>query len=315
MKKISIITPCFNEADNIKELYKRVSAVINEFHNYIFELIFIDNCSTDETVLLIKEIIKADKRVRLIVNTRNFGHIASPYYGLLQCEGDAVIYLASDLQDPPEYISEFLGHWESGFKLVMGTKPVSKENKGLFLIRKLYYGILDQFSEIPILKDATGFGLYDNEVIKLLRQINDPYPFLRGLICYLGYEIKSVQFEQPRRVRGITKNNLYTLYDIGILGIISHSKLPIRILTFFGLLIGFICILLAFIIFIMKLTYWNHFPLGIAPLIIGFLGLFGILFIFIGMIGEYIFIIHLKSQNRPIVIEKERINFEKDLKD
>ena len=227
MKLISIVTPCFNESENIRELYERIANVISSETNYAFEIIFIDNSSIDNSVGLIKDIISNDSRVRLIVNTRNFGHIRSPYYGILSANGDAVIYLASDLQDPPEYINIFLREWELGYKLVLGIKPVSNETFLFHQVRRFYYKFLNAISEVDILPDATGFGLYDKEVISTLRSIDDPYPFLRGLVCYLGYEIKTIKFEQPKRVRGLSKNNFYTLYDIGILGVVigtvSHS--------------------------------------------------------------------------------------------
>lgn len=311
MKLISIVTPCFNESENISELYERIKNVINNEKNYAFEIIFIDNSSTDNSVSLIKDIISNDSRVRLIVNTRNFGHIRSPYYGILSANGDAVIYLASDLQDPPEYINVFLREWELGYKLVLGTKPVSNETFLFHQVRRTYYKFLNAISEVDILPDATGFGLYDKEVISTLRSIEDPYPFLRGLVCYLGYEIKTIQFEQPKRVRGLSKNNFYTLYDIGILGVVSFSRLPLRIATFLGFAIGMTCFLTVFIYLILKIIYWESFALGIAPITIGLFGLFGLLFIFMGILGEYIAVIHMKSQNRPIVVERERVNFPK----
>ena len=307
---LSIVTPCFNEEDNVDELYTQVKAAIADQTKYEFELIFIDNHSEDETVAKLKKLAASDPMVKIIVNTRNFGHIRSPYYGILQSRGIATIYLASDLQDPPEMIPEFIRYWEDGYKLVMAVKPVSKGIAWVHALRKAYYRFLDGISDITLVADATGFGLYDREVLDHLRKIDDPYPFLRGLICELGYEIKTIPFAQPRRLRGISKNNLYTLYDIAMLGIVSHSKVPIRIAAFTGFALGLISMLVAIVFTVLKLMFWNSFPLGIAPVVIGLFFLFGIQLMFIGILGEYIGSIHSYLQRRPVVVEKERINFD-----
>ncbi len=307
---ISIVTPCYNEEENVDELYTRVKAAISKVTKYSFEFIFIDNHSQDSTVSKLKVLASKDKAVKIIVNTRNFGHIRSPYYGLLQSRGAATIYLASDLQDPPEMIPEFIAYWESGYKLVMATKPHSECSAFVHYLRKSYYRILDGISDINVVKDSTGFGLYDEVVLNHLRALNEPYPFLRGLICELGYEIKTIPFVQPKRHRGITKNNIYTLYDIAMLGIVSHSKIPIRMAAIIGVILGFVSSLVGIIFTILKLIYWDSFPIGIAPVVIGVFFLLGIQLIFIGILGEYIGSIHTYVQNRPIVIEKERLNFE-----
>ncbi len=309
-KKISIISPCFNEEENISELYDRVLQVMDAHPEYQFELLFIDNASTDRTVERIREIIARDARVKAIVNMRNFGHIRSPYWGILQTTGDATVYLASDLQDPPELIPKFLEQWEKGWQVVLAVKPVSQTNFLLHRLRKMYYGLLQRISDVEIIQDSTGFGLYDHKVIQELRKIRDPYPFLRGLICELGFPILTIPFAQPRRLRGITKNNFYSLFDIAMLGIISHSKVPIRLATFFGLILGLFSFCVALYYTIMKLLYWDSFPMGLAPLTIGFFLFMSLVFIFIGLLGEYIASIHTYIQQRPIVIEKERINFD-----
>jgi glycosyltransferase involved in cell wall biosynthesis len=305
---LSIVTPCYNEEENVDELYSRVKAAIAGLTKYEFELIFIDNHSQDGTVAKLKKLAASDPMVKIIVNTRNFGHIRSPYYGILQSRGVATVYLASDLQDPPELIPEFIRYWEEGYKLVMATKPVSKGVAWVHALRKAYYRFLDGISDISLVADSTGFGLYDREVLDHLRQIDDPYPFLRGLICELGYEIKTIPFAQPRRLRGISKNNLYTLYDIAMLGIVSHSKVPIRIAAFVGFAMGAISILSAVVYLILKIMFWDYFPMGMAPLVIGLFFLFGIQLMFIGILGEYIASIHTYLQRRPVVVEKERIN-------
>jgi glycosyltransferase involved in cell wall biosynthesis len=307
---LSIVTPCFNEEENVDELYRQVKAAISGVNKYGFELIFIDNHSQDGTVTKLKSLAASDPAVKIIFNTRNFGHIRSPYYGILQSRGVATIYLASDLQDPPEMIPEFIKHWEEGFKLVMAVKPLSQGVSWLHALRKTYYRFVDGISDIDLVADSTGFGLYDREVLDHLRQINDPYPFLRGLICELGYDIKTIPFNQPRRMRGISKNNFYTLYDIAMLGIVSHSKVPIRIAAFVGFALGTISVLAAIIFLILKILFWSSFPMGTAPMVIGLFFMFGIQLVFIGILGEYIASIHTYLQRRPVVVEKERINFE-----
>jgi dolichol-phosphate mannosyltransferase len=308
-KLLSIISPCFNEEQNISELYKRVLEEIKLFPQYDFEYLFIDNASTDGTVDLLRELTKLDSRVKVIVNTRNFGHIRSPYWGIINTKGEATIYLASDLQDPPELISQFIKEWEKGSKIVLAVKPVTSTNFIIHAMRRMYYKFLDGISEVPIVKDSTGFGLYDKIVLDKIREINDPYPFLRGLICELGYNIKTIQFCQPKRRKGVSKNNFYSLYDIALLGIVSHSMVPIRLASILGFTFGLLSIVMAFIIFIVKILFWNSLPLGYAPLGISMLLIFGVLLFFIGMLGEYVGVIHTYTQRRPIVVERERINF------
>lgn len=308
-KLISIVTPTYNEIDNIELLLERIKEVIAPLNHYDFEILVIDNCSTDGTQEIIRELAIRDSRIKAIFNARNFGHIRSPYYGILQSSGDATIYMASDFQDPPDMIPRFIEDWEKGWKLVMAIKPISKSSPVIHFFRKSYYRLIDKISDIEIIKDSTGFGLYDKKVLDNLREINDPYPFLRGLICELGYPIKTIQFVQPRRLRGITKNNFYTLFDIAMLGIVSHSKVPIRIAALAGFIMGSLSIIVALYFLTMKLLLWDSFPLGSAPAIIGLFFLFGVILLFIGILGEYIGSIHTYVQKRPIVVEKERINF------
>jgi glycosyltransferase involved in cell wall biosynthesis len=308
-KKISFISPCFNEEDNIDDLYQRVSTYWDANPQFDYEYVIIDNASTDNTVQKLKTIANRDNRVKIIINTRNFGHIRSPYWGILQTSGDATIYMASDLQDPPELAMQFIKEWESGYNIVLATKPVAEGNQFIHFLRKLYYRILDDISDIQLVRDATGFGLYDKKVLDEIRKINDPYPYLRGLICELGFPIKTIDFKQPRRVRGISKNNFYTLYDIAMLGLVSHSLVPIRIASLIGLVIGMLSIFVGGAFLIAKLIWWDYFPMGVAPIAIALFGLFGLLFIFMGLLGEYIGVIQTHVSKRPIVVEKERINF------
>ncbi len=308
-KIISIVTPCFNEADNILELNTRINEVMQSL-SYDFEHIYIDNSSTDGTVEIIKAIALHDKRRKLIVNARNFGHIRSPYHGIMQSSGDACILIASDLQDPPEIIREYIKHWEAGSKIVMSVKPESEESALMFLIRKLYYQFIDKISEVPLIKNATGAGLFDKDVIQILRKINDPNPYFRGLLCEIGFPITQVPFKQPRRKRGVTKNNFYSLYDLAMIGITNHSKIPLRIMTIGGFGLSFLSALVAVGFLIAKLIFWNSFQLGTAPMLIGIFFFGAIQTFFIGVIGEYIGSIHTQVRNMPLVIEQERINFD-----
>jgi len=308
-KLISIVTPCYNEEDNIDELCQRIAAVMAA-QPYNYEHIFIDNCSIDGTVRKIKEIAARDMRVKLIVNARNFGHIRSPYYGILQSSGDACVLIASDLQDPPEMIAEFIHKWEQGYKTVLAVKPESEESSIMFGLRKIYYRMITRISEVPLVQNATGAGLFDRAVIDILRSIQDPYPYFRGLLCEIGFPIATVPFKQPRRQRGITSNNFYTLYDIAMLGITNHSKVPLRLMAMSGFLLAFLSLLVALFFIVAKLLYWNSFQLGTAPIIIGIFFFGAIQAFFIGVLGEYIGSIHTQVRNMPLVVEMERVNFE-----
>lgn len=309
MKKISVVTPCYNEQENVEILYHEVKKQFEALSEYEYEHIFIDNASTDNTIKVLKDIASKDKNVKLIINARNFGHIRSPYYAMLQAKGDAVISLVSDLQDPPQLIPELIKKWEEGYKIVVGIKKQSEENKLFFKLRKAYYNLVTKLSEVELVKNYTGFGLYDQIVIQELRKIQDNYPYFRGLICEVGFEKACIEYVQPARKRGITKNNFFTLYDIAMLGITSHSKLPLRLATMFGFLTAILSLIAALVYLIIKIIYWDSMPLGQAPLLIGFFFFSSIQLIFIGIIGEYIGNIHTHIMNRPLVVEKERINF------
>ena len=307
-KLISIVTPCYNEEDNIDELYHRIVRVMAD-QPYDYEHIYIDNCSTDETVQKIKRIAAHDRRLKLIVNARNFGHIRSPYYGILQSKGDACILIASDLQDPPEMINEFIAKWEQGFKTVLAVKPESAENSIRFGLRKWYYRLISRISEVPLVQNATGAGLFDRIVVDILRNIEDPYPYFRGLLCEIGFPIATVPFKQPIRQAGVSSNNFYTLYDIAMLGITNHSKIPIRLMAMSGFLLALLSLLVAIIFLVAKLIYWDSFQLGMAPMLIGIFFFGAIQAFFIGILGEYIGSIHTQVRKMPLVVEIERINF------
>lgn len=311
MKTISIMTACYNEEENIKDIYSQVKNVFDELDGYSYEHIFIDNASEDRTVSILKEIAAIDKAVKIIVNTRNFGPIRSPYYAILQAKGDAVISMAADLQEPPSMIGDFIEKWEEGFKVVVAVKSKSKENPIMFAIRNLYYNLIKKFSETKQIKNFTGFGLYDKEFVDVLRNLDEPYPYFRGLITDLGFETAEVQFVQPKRLKGVTKcRNFYTLYDVAMLGFVNHSKVPLRMATFIGFSVAIFSLLVAFGYFLYKLIFWEHFQLGIAPMVIGLFFFAAVQLFFVGIIGEYIGAIYTQVKNRPLVIEKERINFD-----
>jgi glycosyltransferase involved in cell wall biosynthesis len=314
MRSISIVTGCYNEEDNVRELWARVTRVMAaELPEYAYEFIFIDNASEDGTVKVLKEIARDDKRVKIIVNNRNFGHIRSGYHAMLQAGGQAVIAMASDLEDPPEMIPQFVRKWEEGYKIVLAQKRSSEECALMAAVRRLYYNVVSRLSETPLVKDATGFGLYDRHVMEDIRAIGDPYPYFRGLICELGYSQFLIPFDKPARKRGITKNNFYTLYDLAMLGITNHSKVPLRLATFAGFTVGILSFLVALGYMVYKLLYWANFTVGMAPVVFGIFFLGAVQLFFVGILGEYIGSIHTQILRRPLVVERERVNFDQPM--
>jgi len=308
-KKITVVTPTFNEEGNVTELCDRVATVMQELP-YDYEHICIDNCSTDKTVALLKRRAEGDRNLKIIVNVRNFGPIRSPYHAILQATGDAVVLLASDLQDPPELIERFVEKWEEGFKTVMATKPQSEESPIMFFIRRVYYKLIDRISEVSLIPNATGCGLFDREVITILRSLDDPYPYFRGLVCEVSHPVATVPFRQPRRRRGGSSFNFYALYDTAMLGVTKHSKAPLRLVVFWGFGVASLCFITGFGYLLAKLFFWSSFSLGIAPIVIGLFFLSGVQMIFLGIIGEYIGSIQTHVRKLPHVIEAERINFD-----
>tara|TARA_S200000501_G_scaffold362931_1_gene393039 strand:+ start:3874 stop:4830 length:957 start_codon:yes stop_codon:yes gene_type:complete len=309
MKKISIITPTYNEEENIFPLVESVFEVIKKQKNYLFEHLIIDNASEDSTQDRIKKIIESMPHVGLIINNRNFGQIRSPFHALVTSNADAVIIICADLQDPPEMISEFIKFWEEGAKVVAGVKKKSKENIILFNIRKLYYWLLKSLSDHNLISNWNGFGLIDKEVLLEFKKVKDTFPYFRGLISDLGYDIKEVSYEQNIRLRGKSKNNFLSLFDYAVVGMTSNSKMPIRAATLLGMIFSFFSLAVGLFYFIFKIIYWDSFQLGVAPVIILFsLGMSLVIF-FLGIIGEYIGSIHAEVISRPRVIEKKRINY------
>jgi glycosyltransferase involved in cell wall biosynthesis len=312
MKLIGIVTPCYNEEGNVEETYRQVKALFESLGSYRYEHLFIDNASTDGTVGVLRRIAAGDRNVKVIVNTRNFGHVRSPHHAFLQCTGEAVISVVSDLQDPPELIAEFLEKWEQGFKVVLAVKTRSRENGLMYLIRSTYYRLLNRLSEVELVSNNTGFGLYDREVVEAMRSMDEAYPYFRGMISELGYDYVTVEYTQPKREHGKTKNNFYTLFDLGMQGIVSHSKIPLRMASLLGFGSAAASLLVALVYFVYKLVDWSGFSLGLAPVIIGLFFFSSVQLFFLGIIGEYVGSIHTQVMHRPLVVERERINFDDD---
>ncbi len=310
MKLITIITPCYNEEDNAEICYRRIKELFASLGTYRYEHLFIDNASTDRTQEILRRLAAKDKNVKVIINSRNYGHIRSPYYAMFQSRGDALVIVSADLQEPPELISEFLKHWEQGHKIVLGVKVRSDESPLMFALRKFYYRLVKRLSEVELINNFHGFGLYDRSIIDILAKMDDPYPYFRGQIAELGFDPVKIEYHQPRRERGITKNNFYILYDMAMLGITSHSKVPLRLATFTGFCLGALSLLVAVGYFVYKLIFWDNFQVGMAPLVIGIFFFSAVQLFFTGILGEYIGAIHTQVLKRPLVTEKERINFD-----
>jgi glycosyltransferase involved in cell wall biosynthesis len=309
-KTISVVTACYNEEENVAELYERVRAVMAGLGRYRYEHIFIDNASTDRTVAVLKRLAAADPNVKLIVNARNFGHITSPMHAMTQARGDAVISLVADLQDPPELIPQLVQAWEEGYSMALCIKRTSEENPLMFAIRKQYYRLVQRLASIETFENFTGFGLYDRRVMDYVIQNAGPYPFFRGLIAEIGLPAKKIPYDQPVRKHGITKSNLYSLYDNGMLGIINLSKVPLRLMVFAGFGGALASCLVGFVYLFYKLLFWNNFTVGMAPVVIGVSFAAGIQLGFMGILGEYVGAIHTLLLRRPYVIERERLNFD-----
>lgn len=311
MKKVSILIPCYNEEENVGPMSEAiVNLFSNELAQYDYELIFIDNNSNDKTRDILRMICRNNQKVKAILNAKNFGQFNSPYYGMLQTTGDCTIEMVCDFQDPIELIPQYLEAWEEGYKIVIGIKTSSKENPIMYRLRSLYYKIIRKFSDVEQIEHFTGSGLYDKSFIEILRNLNDPTPFLRGIVAELGYKRKEIPYEQPQRRAGKTHNNFAKLYDAAMLSITSYTKVGLRICTFLGIICGSVSVVIGLIYLVLKLLYWNKFAAGMAPVLIGMFFLGAIQLLFIGFIGEYILSINQRVMNRPLVIEEERINFE-----
>ena len=311
MKKISVLIPCYNEEENVVPISEAVIHIIeSELTQYDYELVFIDNDSKDRTRELLRSLCAANHKIKAIFNARNFGQFNSPYYGILQVAGDGVISMVADFQDPVELIPRYVHEWENGYKIVIGIKTSSKENPFMYWLRSCYYRLIRSLSDVEQIEHFTGSGLYDRKFIEVLRNLNDPTPFLRGIVAELGFKRKEIPYEQPKRRAGKTHNNFYRLYDAAMLSFTSYTKAGLRLATFFGILCGGISFLVGLIYLIMKLMYWDRFPAGMAPVLIGMCFLGSVQIFFTGLVGEYIMSINTRVMQRPLVIEEERLNFD-----
>ena len=315
MKKISVLIPCYNEAENVGPISRAVTEILEkELPQYDYELVFIDNDSTDGTRDIIRGLCADNPRIKAILNARNFGQFNSPYYGMLQVTGDCVIEMVADFQDPVEMIPKYIHEWEKGYKIVIGIKTSSKENRLMYWRRSCYYKTIKKLSDVEQIEHFTGSGLYDREFIEVLRNLDDPTPFLRGIVAELGYRRKEIPYEQPRRRAGKTHNNFYRLYDAAMLSVTSYTKAGLRLATIFGSICAVVSMLIAMVYLVMKLIWWDRFPAGMAPMLIGMLFLGSVQLFFIGFLGEYIMSINQRVMKRPLVIEEERINFNEEEK-
>ena len=317
MSLINVVVPTYNEVDNVVPLSEAIIRVITErLPEYDYEIIFIDNFSQDGTRERLQELCGGNKRIKAIFNAKNFGQIRSPFYGLLQARGDCNIIMCADFQDPPELIYDFVKAWEGGNKIVIGIKSKSQENRLMYFLRSAYYKMIKKIAEVEQIEHFTGFGLYDREFIKILRQIDDPNPYMRGIVAELGYKRKDIEYIQPKRLHGKTHNNFFSLYDYAMLGITSYSKAFLRVATFIGFIMAGLSMIAAITYLVLKLMFWNSFAAGMAPVLIGVFFIGSIQIFFIGILGEYILSINTRTMKRPLVVEEQRINFteEKDEK-
>ena len=310
MKKISVLIPCYNEEENVVPISEAVIKTLQkDLPEYDYELVFIDNDSQDHTRSLIRQLCDENPKIKAIFNARNFGQFNSPYYGMLQITGDCVIEMVADFQDPVELIPQYVHEWEKGYKIVIGIKTSSKENRLMYWLRGCYYKMMKKLSDVEQIEQFTGSGLYDRDFIEVLRNLDDPTPFLRGIVAELGFKIKQIPYEQPKRRAGETKKHFYQLYDAAMLSITSYTKAGLRLATIFGSICSLISMVVAVVYLVMKLMYWDRFPAGMAPVLIGMCFLGSVQIFFIGLMGEYILSINARVMKRPLVIEEERLNF------
>lgn len=312
MKKISVVVPCFNEEENVVPISEAIIKELEALEKYDYEIIFMDNFSTDRTREYLSNICEKNKKIKAIFNTKNFGQFNSPYYGLLQATGDCAILMCADFQDPVSLIPKFVDEWENGYKIVIGIKNKSEEKRIMYFLRSVYYKIIKKLSDVEQIEHFTGFGLYDRKFIEVLRSLDDPTPFLRGIVAELGFSRKEIKYTQEKRRAGKTHNNFYTLYDAAMLSFTSYTKIGLRLATFSGAIVAGISFLIGLIYLILKLLYWDRFPAGTVPILIGIFFLGALQIFFIGFLGEYILSINTRIMKRPLVVEEKRINFEED---
>lgn len=313
MKKLSIMIPCYNEEENVREICAAVIEMLErELPNYDYEIMFIDNCSTDKTRVYLREMCSKNPKVKAILNAKNFGQFNSPVHGMCQTTGDCTISLCCDFQDPVEMIPVFVKEWENGYKIVSGIKTASKENKIMRFLRSCYYKLIKKMSDVEQIEHFTGFGLYDKSFIQVLRDLNDPTPFIRGIVAELGYKRKEVPYTQPKRKAGKTHNNWATLYDAAMLSFTSYTKVGLRVATIIGAVSAGFSILVSLVYLVLKLLYWERFVAGTVPILLVVSILGSVQIFFIGLLGEYVLSMNKRIMNRPLVVEEERLNFDEE---
>ena len=311
MKKISVMIPCYNEEENVRAIYEAVrDELCRSCKQYDFEILFIDNKSQDGTRQILRDICQEDKRVKAIFNCKNFGQFNSPFYGMLQTTGDCTITICADFQDPVELIPTFVHEWEKGYKIVIGRKTQSRENGLVYFLRSCYYKLIRKMSSVDMIEHFTGFGLYDRSFIQTLRQLNDPTPFIRGIVAELGPERKEIEYTQPQRRAGKTHNNWYSLFDAAMLSFTSYTKVGMRMAEFMGFAVAALSFLVGLFYLIAKLVYWDSFTAGYAPTMIAIFFMGGVQLSFMGFLGEYVMAMNTRIMNRPLVVEECRLNFE-----
>jgi len=314
MSTITVVVPTYNEEKNIPHIYERVKKVFeDQIKQHDFRILFADNASKDDTQKLIRELCEKDDRVQAIFNNTNFGFSKSSFYGLSQSEGDCAVLMYADMQDPPEVIPEFVRRWEEGYKIVVGIKSKSRENPLMYCIRGIYYKLLDKLSEVEHIEQFDGFGLYDASFVEQLRKLDDPLPYLRGLVAELGPERAYVEYTQEKRKEGKSTFNFLKYYDVAMLGITSSTKAVMRMATFLGMILSALCVIIALVTLILKLIYWDYYSVGTAAVIIGIFLVGGIQVFFLGFLGEYIVNINQRTMHHPVVVEKERINLKREV--
>ena len=312
-KTISVVIPTYNEEQNVRAICEAVRAELRDHcPDYDYEILLIDNKSTDRTRSIITELCAGDRRIRAIFNSKNFGQFNSPYYGMLHTSGDCTITICADFQDPVELIPRFVAQWEKGYKIVIGKKTRSRENPVMYFLRGCYYKAIRRMSSVALIEQFTGFGLYDRSFIQTLRDLHDPTPFIRGIVAELGPERKEIEYEQPRRRAGKTHNNFYTLYDAAMLSFTSYTKVGMRLATFLGFGIAVVSFLVALFYLVGKLLFWHSFTAGYAPMMMAVFFMGGVQLVFLGFLGEYVMSMNARIMNRPLVVEEKRLNFDWD---
>lgn len=311
MKTISVTIPCWSEEKSVRQMYERLTKIFREqLSRYDYEIIYVDDYSPDNTRNEIRKLCAEDKHVKAVFNARNFGFSRNVFASLLYGTGDATFMLFGDLQDPPELLPQMVAEWEKGKKVIIGQRTTGNENRLMYAMRKLYYKIMEKLADSKQIEHFNGFGLYDRSFIDVLRELDDPAPYLKGIVSELSIELSIIPYEQAASARGKSGSNFLKNYDLAMLGITSYTKILMRLATFVGAGLGVVSALFAIFVLISKLLNWNSYPYGTATIIIGVFFIGAVQLFFTGILGEYILSINTRSMRRPLVVVGEKINFE-----